>query len=234
MRRFRESTGRLRDPRVTVDVSISSFTAAMGMLFALGTLAVWYVGGRDVLVAKMTLGSLVAFLAYLAMFYTPLTSIAESTSWFASFASTIQRMSTLIEAPGEPLQPEAGDSLPRFRGQIEFRDATFGYDKSRPVLQNVSLSIAAGEMVGIVGRSGSGKSTLVSLISRLYEVDSGEVRIDGLDVRRLPPRALRRQIGMVPQDPFLFRGSVAANIGYGNPAAQPEEDPACRPRCGCA
>jgi ABC-type multidrug transport system ATPase subunit len=100
---------------------------------------------------------------------------------------------------------------------------TFGYDPAQPVLNAINLSIAPGEMVGFVGRSGSGKSTLVSLISRLYEVGSGQLLIDGRDVRSIPPRQLRRQIGMVPQDPFLFRGSVSANITYGNPEATAEQ-----------
>ena len=115
MQRFQQSSGRLRDSRITVDVSTSSFTAAMGLLFAFGTLAVWYVGGKDVLVAKMTLGSLVAFLAYLAMFYTPLTSIAESTSWFATFFSTMHRISNLMESPSEPRVGRGHflDALPR-------------------------------------------------------------------------------------------------------------------------
>jgi ATP-binding cassette subfamily B protein len=223
MQRFCESSSRLRDSRVTVDVSISTFTAAMGMLFAFGTLAVWYIGGRDVLAARMTLGSLVAFLAYLAMFYTPLSSIAESTSWFASFFSTMQRMSNLMDAASEATSQSENGSIPRFHGRVEFHNVTFGYDKARPVLQNVNLSIAPGEMVGVVGRSGSGKSTLVSLINRLYEIDSGVLRIDGIDVRLLNPHDLRRQIGLVPQAPFLFRGSVAANIAYGNPDSNAEQ-----------
>ena len=100
---------------------------------------------------------------------------------------------------------------------------SFGYDRSRPVLEDISFTIEPGEMVGVVGRSGSGKSTLVSLIGRLYECDAGQIRIDGIDVRQANPRQLRRQIGMVPQEPFLFRGSVAANITYGNGQATPEQ-----------
>ena len=100
---------------------------------------------------------------------------------------------------------------------------SFGYDRSRPVLEDISFTIEPGEMVGVVGRSGSGKSTLVSLIGRLYQCDAGQIRIDGIDVRQANPRQLRRQIGMVPQEPFLFRGSVAANITYGNGQATPEQ-----------
>ncbi len=223
IRRFADSSRRLRDSRLTVNNAAVSFTAAMGLLFALGGLVVWYIGGRDVLFGSMTLGSLVAFLAYLAMFYAPLTTIAESTTWFASFYSTSRRLCALLDVPSESEQPEPAAPLGRFQGGIEFQGVSFGYDRSRPVLQDVSFAIEPGEMVGVVGRSGSGKSTLVSLIGRLYQCDAGHIRIDGSDVRQASPRELRRQIGMVPQEPFLFRGPVAANIAYGNAQAAPEE-----------
>ena len=223
IRRFGDSSRRLRDSRLTVENATVAFTAAMGLLFALGGLMVWYIGGRDVLFGSMTLGSLTAFLALLAMFYTPLTTIAESTTWFASFYSTSRRICTLLDVPSESEHPQPTVPLDRFQGGIEFQHVSFGYDRSRPVLEDISVAIEPGEMVGVVGRSGSGKSTLVSLIGRLYECGAGQIRIDGIDVRQANPRELRRQIGMVPQEPFLFRGSVAANITYGNGQATPEQ-----------
>jgi ATP-binding cassette subfamily B protein len=223
IRRFCQSSRRLRDSRLAVDVSTSTFTAAMGLLFAMGGLAVWYIGGRDVLFGRMTLGSLMAFFGYLAMFYAPLTSIAESTSWFASFFGTSRRMCDVLAVPSEAAASPSAMALGRIRGQVELEHVSFGYDKSRPVLKDLSFMIRPGQMVGVVGRSGSGKSTLVSLIGRLYEADAGQIRIDGIDVRQLSPQDLRRQIGMVPQDPFLFRGSVAENIAYGNAGASPEQ-----------
>jgi ATP-binding cassette subfamily B protein len=223
IRQFRQSSRRLRNSRRTVDVSTSTFTSAMGLLFAVGGLAVWYVGGCDVLDGRMTLGSLMAFIQYLAMFYTPLTSIAESTSWFANFFGTSRRICDVLAVPSEPRSPPSAVPLERARGQLEVEHLTFGYDKSRPVLKDVSFAVHPGQMLGIVGRSGSGKSTLISLLGRLYEADSGRVRIDGVDVRQMSPQNLRRQIGMVPQDPYLFRGSVAENVAYGNPQAEPEQ-----------
>ncbi len=205
VRRFCESSRRLRDSRMTVDASTSTFTALMGLLFALGTLVVWYMGGRDVLFGAMTLGSLMAFLMYLAMFYTPLTTIAESTAWFANFVGISRRIGDLLETPSELEIARPGGAAHEAgahaggRGQVEFQDVSFGYDKTRPVLKHVSFTIAPGEMVGVVGRSGSGKSTLVSLIGRLYEADAGQILIDGRDARQIDPRELRRQIGMVPQ-----------------------------------
>ena len=240
IRRFADSSRRLRDSRLTVDNAAVTFTAGMGLLFALGGLVVWYLGGRDVLFGSMTLGSLMAFLAFLAMFYAPLTTIAESTTWFASFYSTSRRICALLDVPSESEQAQPTVPLGRFQGGVEFQHVSFGYDRSRPVLEDISFTIEPGEMVGVVGRSGSGKSTLVSLIGRLYECDAGQIRIDGIDVRQANPRQLRRQIGMVPQEPFLFRGLVAANITYGN--AKPRRNKSSWPpgmpiptnsSCGC-
>jgi len=222
--RFCESSHRLRDSRQTVDFSTVTFTSLMGLLFACGGLAVWYIGGRDVLFGEMTLGSLVAFLAYLAMFYTPLTTIAESTTWFSSFFTTSCRIFDLLDTPSEPKDTEpAASSLKQLQGAVQFQNVSFGYDTHRPVLHAVSVSLKPGEMIGVIGRSGSGKSTLVSLIARLYEVDAGQILVDGQDVREIGSRQLRRSIGMVPQEPFLFRGTIAENIKYGNTNASPEE-----------
>ena len=118
--------------------------------------------------------------------------------------------------------------MARCAGRLDFRHVSFGYQQGRPVLQDISFAVEPGEMVGVVGRSGSGKSTLVSLIGRLYEADSGQILIDGVDTRQMSTRQLRRQIGMVPQDPFLFRGLVAENIAYGRADASAEEVLAAR------
>jgi ATP-binding cassette, subfamily B, bacterial len=221
--RFRESSFHLRDSRMTVDSSTTTFSALMGLIFALGTLAVWHIGGQDVMSGTMTLGSLMAFLAYLAVFYTPLTTIAESTAWFANFFSVSRRIGDLLAAPSEPEFAASAESRRDTLGTVEFKDVSFGYDKSRPVLRHINFAVAPGEMIGVVGRSGSGKSTLISLITRLYEADSGCILIDGIDAKTLNPRELRRKIGLVPQDPFLFRGTVAENIAYGNVSAAAEQ-----------
>ena len=128
----------------------------------------------------MTLGALMAFLQYLAMFYTPLTSIAESTTWFANFFSVSRRICDLLDTPSESGRPAQPVACPAVQGRVELREVSFGYDKSRPVLHDISFTIEPGEMIGVVGRSGSGKSTLVSLIGRLYDADTGRILIDGL------------------------------------------------------
>jgi ABC-type multidrug transport system ATPase subunit len=195
----------------------------MQLVFSLGGLIVWFVGGRDVLGGTMTLGGLMAFLAYLAMFYTPLSTLAQLTTWLTSFLTASQRVFELLDTTPRVAESEERAELPPLRGAIRFENVTFGYDRNHPVLKGFNLGIRAGEMVGIVGRSGSGKTTLVNLICRFYDTDDGRVTLDGHDVRRLPREYLRSQVGVVLQEPFLFRGTVWENLVYGRPSATPEE-----------
>ncbi|MGC1272913.1 MAG: DUF1854 domain-containing protein [Planctomycetaceae bacterium] len=221
--RFRESSERLRAARQGVDISTSTFSALMAFLFGLGGLIVWYVGGRDVLGDRMTLGSLMAFLAFLAMFYTPLTSLAESTTWISNFLTASQRIFELIDTPNDVDDPDPASRPEPFRGGIRFEHVTFGYGDGEPVLKDVDFEVRPGEMIGLVGRSGSGKSTLVSLIGRMYDPKSGRIVVDDVDLRGMQRADLRRRVGIVLQDPFLFRGSLAANIAYGHPEAPSEQ-----------
>jgi len=221
--RFSTTSDQLRDQRIQVDFATSIFSTVVGFLFALGGLIVWYVGGREVLGQAMTLGSLIAFLSYLAMFYAPLTSVSEAASWISTFVAASHRIFDLLDtpeavedtAPPEPIRP--------VRGQIEFKDVSFSYDGRQQVLENLNFQIKQGECVGIVGRSGSGKSTLIGLISRMYDYSGGSILIDERPIRSYSTAELRKQVGLVLQEPFLFEGTVAANIAYGNPSASPEQ-----------
>lgn len=221
--RFEGSSHRLRDSRVVVDTATATFSSLMGFVFGLGALIVWYVGGQSVLTQQMSLGDLMAFLAYLAMFYTPLTTLSESTTWISSFLAASHRIFELLDAPALVKEPKTPESLAQFQGQIRFEDVSFSYEENRPVLKHLNFEIEPGTMVGVVGRSGSGKSTLVSLITRFYDVGAGKITLDGTDVRDVSSRELRRKIGMVLQEPFLFEGTVADNITYGNAEASYEQ-----------
>jgi ATP-binding cassette subfamily B protein len=221
--RFRTSSDQLRDWRQWVELTNSTYSAAMQIVFSLGGLIVWYVGGRDVIGREMSLGQLIAFLAYLAMFYAPLGALSNFTTWLTSFLSGSKRVLELLDTPvliPEPAEPAAWDEP---RGRIEFRDVTFGYDENQPVLHDVSFTVAPGEMIGIVGRSGSGKSTLVNLLARFHDVQQGRIEIDGIDIRRLSTRQLRERLGIVFQESFLFRGTIWKNLAYGRPDATVEE-----------
>ncbi|HEY1064910.1 MAG TPA: ABC transporter ATP-binding protein, partial [Pirellulales bacterium] len=221
--RFEDSSERLRDSRVMVDTATTAFSSFMGFLFGLGALIVWYVGGQSVISETMSLGDLMAFLAYLAMFYTPLTTLSESTTWVSSFFASSQRIFELLDAPALVQEPTKPVSLDNFTGRIKFDDVHFAYEENRPVLKGINFEINPGETIGVVGRSGSGKSTLVSLITRFYDVGAGRIQLDGIDVRDVSSQQLRRKIGMVLQEPFLFEGTIGDNITYGNADASWEQ-----------
>lgn len=221
--RFDRASRKLRGSRETVEKATSSFSATMQLIFSLGGLIVWYVGGREVLAGRMTLGALMAFLAYLAMFYAPLSTLSQLTTWLTSFLTGCQRVFELLDATADTVEPDEPAALPSPRGEIRFENVSFGYERHRPVLKEVSFDIRPGEKIGIVGRSGSGKTTLVNLIARFYDADEGRVLLDGMDVRELSSSELRRHVGMVLQEPFLFRGTICENLLYGRPHATPEE-----------
>ncbi|MBA3483564.1 MAG: DUF1854 domain-containing protein, partial [Pirellulales bacterium] len=221
--RFNRISDYLRTSRINVDYSTAAFSASMQLIFSLGGLIVWYVGGRDVLAGEMTLGQLTGFLAYLAMFYTPLATLSQFTTWLTNFLTGCQRVFELLDTPVESTDPAEPVDLPEVQGRIQFENVTFGYERHQPVLRNVNIDIQPGETIGIVGKSGSGKTTLVNLLCRFYDVNEGRVLVDGVDVRQLASTQLRRQVGVVLQEPFMFRGTIWDNLVYGLPTSTPEQ-----------
>ncbi|MCE9630653.1 MAG: DUF1854 domain-containing protein [Planctomycetia bacterium] len=221
--RFHAASDHLRRWRQWVEHTNTTYAASMQIVFSLGGLIVWYVGGRDVIGGSMTLGQLIAFLAYLAMFYAPLGALSNFTTWLTSFLSGSKRVLELLDTPALVMEPTAPEPWTEVRGEISFENVTFGYDRNQPVLHDVSFTVAPGEMVGIVGRSGSGKSTLVSLLGRFHDVQEGRITVDGHDIRDLATHDLREKLGVVFQDSFLFRGTIWKNLSYGRPQATIEE-----------
>lgn len=228
--RFESAATHLRDWKLWVEYANARYSAVMQIVFSLGGLIVWYVGGLDMIGGmetatgdKMTLGNLVGFLAYLAMFYAPLGALANFTTWLTSFLSGSKRVLELLDTPLDVDEPEHPISWDNPRGAIAFDNVTFGYDRNSPVLHNISFEVQPGEMIGIVGRSGSGKSTMVNLLGRFYDPQEGEIRIDGHDIRDLSVQKLREHLGIVFQDSFLFRGTIWKNLCYGRPKVTIEE-----------
>lgn len=222
--RFVKNIDYYRGTHMWVQKSVSTFSPIMAFIFSLGGLIVWYAGGQLVLENRgVTLGTLMAFLAYLSMFYGPLQSLTDMSNWLSGFLAASQRVFDILDTP--PAMEDQPDAKPldRVTGSIELDRVTFGYDPYNPVIKDVSMRIDPGQMIGIVGKSGSGKSTLINLICRFYDIQKGSVRIDGRDVRELRRQDLRRHIGLVLQEPFLFRASIAENIAYGRPDATPQE-----------
>ncbi len=217
--RFDKSAAYTRDSQRSLGMSMATFNPIMAFVFGLGALIVWYAGGRQVLGGMMELGTLVSFLAYVGLFYGPIQQLTLFSNWVTGFLSSSQRVFEILDVePGITDKPEATER-PAIEGRIEFQNVTFGYDPYDPVLKDVSFTIEPGQMIGIVGKSGSGKTTLINLLCRFYDAQQGQVLIDGVDVRDMRREDLRRHIGLVLQEPFLFRASIADNIAYGRPDA---------------
>lgn len=196
---------------------------ALSFVMSLGGLAVWGLGGAEVIQGRLTFGTMMTFVGYLGMLYGPLDFMAHIADWWSSCMNSAQRIFEVLDAvPDITDHPEAA-RLPRIQGRIELSGVTFGYEPHKPVLHDINLKIEPGEMLGLVGHSGAGKSTITNVITRLYDVDEGQVLIDGTNVKQIALKDLREQIGMVLQDPFLFTGSVAENIAYARAGATPRE-----------
>jgi ATP-binding cassette subfamily B protein len=164
-----------------------------------------------------------AFYSYMWLLYGPLQWFGQVNSWMTRAFAGAERIFEVIDTPPEAYEDPDAVPLPDMKGRVVFQDVTFGYDKSKPVLNGISLDVAPGEMVGLVGKSGVGKTTTVNLVSRFYDADRGTLAIDGLDIRKIRLEDLRSRVGIVPQEPFLFSGTIAENIGYGRPGAGIEE-----------
>ncbi|MGC9318548.1 MAG: ABC transporter transmembrane domain-containing protein [Armatimonadota bacterium] len=197
--------------------------SGLSLVMMLGTLLVWYVGGREVLFGPMTLGTLVAFLTYVGMFYQPLRFMSMLLNWASRSLAAAERVFEVLDTAPEVDEAEDAIPMPHIQGRVEFCDVTFGYEPHRPVLKGISYEVAPGEMVGLVGHSGAGKTTTINLLCRFYDVDDGQILIDGQPISSIRLEDLRQQIGIVPQDTFLFAATIAENIAYAKPGATKEE-----------
>lgn len=203
----------------------STVFPALSYLMSLGSLVIWGVGGLRVLKGDLTFGTLMTFTGYLWMIYGPIDFMTRIVDWWSSSMNSAQRIFEVIDSTELLWSPDDHElvAIPKMKGSVEARDVTFGYEEGKPVLENVSFTVQPGEMIGIVGRSGAGKSTIINLISRLYDPTTGSILIDGVDARYIDQKDLRRQVGMVLQDTFLFRGTIYDNIAYGKPDASFEQ-----------
>ena len=208
---------------VRTEVNRVFFFATMTFLTGLGVIIVWFFGGEDVIRGEVTLGTLLAFYSYMWLLYGPLHWFGRVNSWMSRAFAGAERIFEIADIPGEAYEDPDAVAMPNIQGHVRFRDVSFGYDKSKPVLHNIDLNVAAGEMIGLVGKSGVGKTTTVNLLCRFYEIDRGSIEIDGVDLRKIRLTDLRDQIGIVLQEPLLFSGSIAENIAYGRPGARFDE-----------
>ena len=188
-----------------------------------GTITIWFVGGSQLLNGDLTIGELTMFMSYMMQFFGPIQTLCRMNQRFLRAATSAERVFEILDTPPTIADKNDAVDIPQMQGEIEFRDVVFSYDNEKDALDGVSFVTKPGEMIGLVGHSGAGKSTLINLITRFYEVDEGEILIDGYNIRDIKLKSLRSQIGVVLQEPFLFEGTVAENIGYSKPDATLKE-----------
>ncbi|MDQ4010849.1 MAG: ABC transporter ATP-binding protein/permease [Actinomycetota bacterium] len=224
-----------RRTRLRAQRYIATYFPFVAMLSDLAHAAVLGVAASRVAAGTVTPGVLTAFLLYLGLFFAPVQQLSQVFDNYQQATVGLRRIRDLLNTPTSVPSPGA-DAVPvpaRLRGEVELREVTFCYPGARqPALDRVSLRIAPGETVALVGATGAGKSTLIKLIARLYDPVGGTVLVDGVDVRRYDSAAFHHRLGMVPQEAHLFRGDVADNIGYGAPRATPAEVEAAARRVG--
>jgi len=220
--RFRSEIEANYDSGMRSTRSAGAIVKAIAVVSAAGTALTVLLGAREVLAGRLTPGELLVFVTYVTSLYKPVRDLGRLATKFSRAAVSAQRVAEILDL--EPDIADAPDALELARpsGEIVFENVSFGYAGGRPVIEGLSLRIAAGERVALVGASGAGKSTLVNLLLRLYEPSAGRILIDGIDIRRYTRASLRREIGIVLQDNMLFGVSVRENIAYGRPDAPTE------------
>jgi len=224
MERFR--TESRESLRASVDSAIieAKFSTVLGTVGGLGTALVVYFGARQVLSGVLSLGDLTVFVAYLALFLSPLWALSRQVNQIGTSLVSGERIIDLLNAEPTVKDLPGARPAPDFDGRVTFEDVRFAYEiEAGEVMRGVGFDVEAGCRVALVGASGAGKTTVTSLIARLYDPQEGRVLIDGEDIRDFTLKSLRDSITFVPQDPLLFRATVAENIAYGRPGASREE-----------
>ena len=218
--RFERPNRNLCEAEINIVKLRNRFTILYNLVQEISSIWIWIVGVFFVIkTEKIELGVLLTFVGYVAQLNGPMNFFSRVFRMWAESINSAQRLFEIIDSIPDVQEGSNPKHLEACRGEIELDHVTFGYSKTKPVLKDINLKVREGELLGIVGRSGAGKSTLVNVISRLYDVQEGTIRIDGVDVKDLALKDLRRNVAMVSQDTYIFMGSVAMNIAYGREEA---------------
>jgi ATP-binding cassette subfamily B multidrug efflux pump len=218
--RFDEVNRENRDAYVAAMSLSFVFLPTVEFLGMVATGIVLWFGGQTVARGELTLGVVVAFLAYVTRFFQPIQELSQLYTTMQAAMAGGERVLDLLDTKPEVLDPPEAVEMPPIAGRVELRDVSFSYRGDTRVLHDVNLVIEPGQTVALVGPTGAGKTSIANLIARFYDVTDGAVLIDRVDVRRVRQGSLRRQMGLVPQDPFLFSGTIADNIRFGRPDAE--------------
>ena len=220
--RYKAVCGSYKNLCIGNEVFWNTIQPLIRILTTLSHLALMLAGGMYILRGRMDAGTLVQFTTYASMIYGPINYMISLPRSIADAVAAAARVFDILD--NEPKVRDAEQPKePELKGRIEYRDVYFGYKSYQGVLENISFTVKSGEMIGLVGHSGSGKSTMINLLLRFYDPDSGQILIDGVDLREIPQHYLRSRIGVVLQETFLFSGSIFENVIYSKPDATREE-----------
>ena len=203
-------------------IALSIFPVIALIIGVFGNM-VWGVGGLQVIGKQMSYGDLTMFVSYMGMVFAPLNFFSQFTNMLTDTLNSAQRMFEVQDMVPEITDAPDAVEMPTIQGDIEFKGVGFHYNPNRPILKDVTFTVHAGDRIGLVGHTGSGKSTIANLITRMYDVVSGSVTIDGVDIKQIKQQSLRDNIAIVSQEIFIFRGTIADNIRYGKPDASMAE-----------
>jgi ATP-binding cassette subfamily B protein len=212
---FRGINSRYRDANYETIVLNGLYFPAVDFLASLATAIVLGYGGYLLVNDQVSIGTLLAFFLYLANFFDPVQQLSQLYNTFLSATAALDKIIEVLDEEPEIVDPPSAAPLPRLDGHVRFEGVRFGYGSLPEVLHGIDLDVAAGTTVALVGQTGAGKSTIAKLIARFYDVREGRITIDGHDVRDVEQKSLRRQLGVVPQEGFLFAGTVTENIAFG-------------------
>jgi ATP-binding cassette subfamily B protein len=221
--RFAELNDEHRDANMKTVYLNAAYFPAVELLSAVATAAILLYGGNQVLSGGVTIGVLAAFVFYLQSFFDPIQSLSQLYTTYQAGMAALDKIFELLDEEPEIADREDAIELPRVRGEIRFEDVTFTYGGEAPALDDVTLVVPPGQTLALVGATGAGKSTLAKLVARFYDPTEGRVLVDGHDLRDVSERSLRSQLGIVPQESFLFSGTIRDNIGFGRRDATDEE-----------
>jgi ATP-binding cassette, subfamily B, bacterial len=221
--RFAELNDEHREANMRTVQLNAAYFPSVELLSAVATAAILLYGGNQVLDGDATIGVLASFVFYLQSFFDPIQSLSQLYTTYQAGMAALDKIFELLDEEPDIADRPGAIELPRVRGEIEFDDVTFSYDDEHPALSGLSLRVPPGQTVALVGATGAGKSTLAKLVARFYDPDAGRVLVDGFDLRDVTERSLRSQLGIVPQEGFLFSGTIRDNIAFGRPDASDDE-----------
>lgn len=222
-RRMHEATQELAGASRKVDFMINAINPAVRMINRFGQVLIVILAGRMLINGSLTVGVFQAFFQYVNQASEPLTEVAYMVNSMQSALASVERIYDMLDEPEISQEPALPALVERVQGKVEFRNVRFGYSTDRILMKDVSLSVRPGQKIAIVGSTGAGKTTLINLLMRFYEVNGGNILLDGKDIRTLSRANLRSCFGMVLQDTWLFEGTIAENIAYSKPDAAREE-----------